>query len=46
MDITSILYPIVAISGLGALFGVGLGYASQKFAVEVDEKVEEIKELK
>lgn len=45
MDITSILYPIAAISGLGALFGVGLGYASQKFAVEVDEKVEQVKDL-
>lgn len=45
MDIMSILYPVAAISGLGALFGVGLGYASQKFAVEVDEKVEIVQEL-
>ncbi len=40
MDINSILYPVAAISGLGALFGAGLGFASQKFAVEVDEKEE------
>ncbi|NLI90533.1 MAG: RnfABCDGE type electron transport complex subunit B [Epulopiscium sp.] len=44
MDITSILYPAAAISGLGLVFGAGLGFAAQKFAVEVDEKVEMILE--
>lgn len=44
MDINSILNPVVAIGGLGVLFGAGLGYAAQKFAVEVDETVEKIKE--
>ena len=39
MDITSIVYPIVSIGGLGILFGAGLGYASKKFAVEVDERI-------
>ena len=33
---------IVSLSGLGVLFGAGLAFASKKFAVEVDPKVEEI----
>ena len=44
MDITSILYPVATISGLGLVFGAGLGFAAQKFAVEVDEKVEQVLE--
>lgn len=44
MDVTSILYPVATISGLGLLFGAGLGFAAQKFAVEVDEKVEQVLE--
>lgn len=39
MDIMSIAYPIISLGGLGILFGVLLGYASKKFAVEVDPKV-------
>lgn len=40
MDITSIIYPVAAIGGLGVVFGAGLGLAAKKFAVEVDETVE------
>lgn len=36
---SSILYPVLSLGGLGILFGVLLGYASKKFAVEVDERV-------
>ncbi|NLJ89163.1 MAG: RnfABCDGE type electron transport complex subunit B [Epulopiscium sp.] len=45
MDITSIVYPIVSIGGLGILFGAGLGYASKKFAVEVDERIPKVRDL-
>lgn len=39
MDIMNILYPMISIGGLGLVFGVGLGYASKKFAVDVDPRV-------
>ena len=35
---------ILALGGLGLLFGSGLAYASKKFSVEIDPKVEEITE--
>lgn len=41
-DILSIVTPVVALGGLGAVLGAGLAYASQKFAVEKDPKVEQI----
>lgn len=44
MNITAIIYPILAIGGMGLLFGIGLGIASKKFAVPVDERVGEIRE--
>ncbi|MGL4797852.1 MAG: RnfABCDGE type electron transport complex subunit B [Cellulosilyticaceae bacterium] len=44
MDIMEILKPLMAIGGMGALFGIGLGFAAKKFAVPVDERVEQIKE--
>lgn len=44
MDINNIIYPVIAISGMGAIFGAGLGFAAQKFAVEVDEKVEKVRD--
>lgn len=44
MDISAILSPIITIGGMGLLFGVGLGIAAKKFAVPVDERVEQIKE--
>lgn len=44
MDVSAILSPIIAIGGMGLLFGVGLGMAAKKFAVAVDERVNIIKE--
>jgi len=44
MDVM-IISSIVSIGGLGLLFGAGLAYASRKFAVEVDPKIEEILEI-
>ena len=41
MDIT-IISSIIGIGGLGLLFGAGLAFASKKFAVVVDPKIEEI----
>jgi len=37
-----ILIPIAILGGLGFIFAVGLSYASKKFAVEIDPKVEEV----
>ena len=42
MDFSQILIPIVALGGLGLLFGVGLSVASNVFAVEVDPKIDAI----
>lgn len=39
MDFTSILFSTLSIGGLGLIFALGLGYASKKFAVEVDPLV-------
>ncbi|SHK44450.1 electron transport complex, RnfABCDGE type, B subunit [Hathewaya proteolytica DSM 3090] len=39
-----ILCPVLVMAALGLLFGLGLGFASKKFHVEVDEKVILIKE--
>lgn len=44
MDLSAILSPVIAIGGMGLLFGVGLGVAAKKFAVPVDDRVEEIKD--
>ncbi|OQX94793.1 hypothetical protein B6I21_08775 [candidate division KSB1 bacterium 4572_119] len=41
MDIV-VFSSILGIGSLGLLFGVGLAYASKKFAVEVDPKIEQI----
>jgi electron transport complex protein RnfB len=43
MDI-NIFIPIVILGGLGLVFAVGLAYASKKFAVVVDPRVEEIED--
>jgi len=40
--IESILYPILAISGLSLVFGALLGFSAKKFAVKVDPKITEI----
>ena len=44
MDIV-ILSSIIGLGALGLLFGAGLAFASKKFAVEVDPRIEEILEV-
>jgi Na+-translocating ferredoxin:NAD+ oxidoreductase RNF subunit RnfB len=39
MDVMNIVYASLSLGGLGLVFGVGLGYASKKFAVEEDSRV-------
>jgi len=44
MDITSILYPVLSVGGLGVVFGAGLGFAGKVFAVEEDPRIGQILE--
>lgn len=41
----SLLYPVIALGGLGLAFGLLLSFASKKFAVPVDPKVEAVRAL-
>ena len=41
----SIVIPACVVGGLGLVFGLLLAYASKRFAVEVDEKVQQVREL-
>ncbi len=45
MDINNIINAAIAIGGLGLLFGIGLGIAAIKFAVEVDPLVPVVRNL-
>jgi H+/Na+-translocating ferredoxin:NAD+ oxidoreductase subunit B len=40
-----ILYAIIVLGSLGLAYGLGLAFASKKFHVEVDPKIEEINEI-
>lgn len=42
---TAILIPIMVVGGLGLAFGLILAFASKKFHVEVDPKIEQIMEV-
>ena len=42
---STILFPITVLGGLGLLFGVGLSLASKVFSVEVNPKVEKIRKV-
>jgi len=44
MDL-SVVFSILVLGGLGAAFGVMLGVASKKFAVEKDERVDSVREF-
>lgn len=44
MDIMAIVYPLLALGGLGVVFGLVLTFAGKKFFVPVDEKVAKIRE--
>ena len=37
-----IIIPVAVISGLGLVFGLALSYTSKKFAVEADQRIEQI----
>jgi electron transport complex protein RnfB len=41
----AILWPLIALGGLGLLLGLGLAIASKIFAVETDPNVEKVREL-
>ncbi len=41
----SILYSVIALAGLGLLFGILITFVSKKFEVEKDERVEKLLEL-
>jgi len=43
--LNDILWPVVALGGLGLLLGLLLALASKKFAVKVDPKVEAVRDL-
>jgi electron transport complex protein RnfB len=43
--INDILWPVIALGSLGLVLGLGLGIAAKVFAVKVDPKVEQIREL-
>ncbi|GAB6088069.1 RnfABCDGE type electron transport complex subunit B [Alkaliphilus crotonatoxidans] len=45
MNLEVVLYPVLSLGGLGLLFGAGLAYASQKFAIEVDPKFMAIRDV-
>ncbi len=42
--IKDILMPIISLGGMSILFGAGLAFASQKFAVDSDPREEEVRE--
>lgn len=42
MNISEIIYPAISLGGLGLIFGGGLAFASQKFAVKLDPLVQEV----
>ncbi len=44
MDVMSIIKSGVSLGAMGLLFGAGLAYASQKFAVEIDPRAIQIRE--
>lgn len=44
MEFDVIIKAALTLSGMGIVFGAGLAYASQKFAVEIDERVMAVRE--
>lgn len=46
IDVKSLItFTFIFLAGLGALFGIGLAFAAQKFAVKVDPKVEMVRDV-
>ncbi|BDR86331.1 RnfABCDGE type electron transport complex subunit B [Clostridium tetani] len=44
MDLNNLIAPVLSLGGLGIIFGALLGYASKKFAVEVDPRVPQVRD--
>lgn len=44
MNYDNLIYPVLSLGGLGVIFGLLLGYANDKFKVEVDERIPLIRE--
>ena len=44
MDVTSIIRAAASLGSMGLVFGAGLAFASQKFAVEIDPKAVEVRD--
>ena len=40
-----LLFTFIFLAGFGAVFGIGLAFAAQKFAVKVDPKVEMVRDV-
>lgn len=46
VDIKQLLiFTFIFLAGLGAVFGIGLAFAAQKFAVKVDPKIEQVRNV-
>jgi len=45
MNINGLIYSTLSLGGMGLIFGAGLAYASQKFAVEIDPKAVAVREV-
>ncbi|HPT77751.1 MAG TPA: RnfABCDGE type electron transport complex subunit B [Candidatus Atribacteria bacterium] len=43
--VEQLLLPVVSLGGLGLLFGVALGFAAKKFAVEKDPRIDMVREV-
>lgn len=44
MDFSNVLFPMISLGGLGVIFGMLLGYASKKFAIQVDPRVPAVRD--
>ncbi len=44
MELTNLIAPVVSLGGLGIVFGLLLGYANDKFKVDVDERIPLVRE--
>ncbi|MEG0775744.1 RnfABCDGE type electron transport complex subunit B [Clostridium sp.] len=44
MEMQSLVFPVISLGGLGIIFGLLLGYANDKFKVEVDERIPLVRE--
>ncbi len=46
VDLVSVLkFTLIFLAGLGAVFGIGLAFAAKRFAVQIDPRVEQVKDV-